>query len=145
MGRLVDFDRPLSDEDKEYLRSRGRGGEILANERQFGEGGEGESPENPKYDLEARAAATHDVGGALLPGQVLDHDTGRVVPLSEFSDGSPDEGDVDDDIVEEIEGLTVPELKERLDEEGVEYESSAKKADLQDTLAIHMHNQRHEA
>ena len=70
MGRLIDFNGPLSDEDKEYLRSRGRGHEIDANDRQFSEGGEGADPVNEKYDLEARAAATHDVGGAPLPGTV---------------------------------------------------------------------------
>ena len=78
MGRVVDFDRPLTDEDKEYLRSRGRGSEIDANERQFAEG----APEGvQKYDTEAREAADYDVGGAPLPGRVLDYDTGRVIPL----------------------------------------------------------------
>jgi hypothetical protein len=143
MGRLIDFNAPLSDEDKEYLISRGRGHEIDANDRQFGEGGEGADPVNVKYDLEARAAATHDVGGAPLPGQILDHDTGRVIPLSEFSDGAPDEGDVDDDIVEEVESLTVAELKERLRKEKVEFDSQANKAELQDALAIHLHDKRH--
>ena len=143
MGRVINFDGPLSDEDKEYLRSRGRGHEIDANDRQFGEGGEGADPVNVKYDLAAREAADYDVGGAPLPGRVLDHDTGRVIPLSEFTDGSPDEGDVDDDIVEEVEALNVAELKARLNKEKVEFPSNANKADLQDALAIHLHDKRH--
>jgi hypothetical protein len=143
MGRVIDFNAPLSDEDKEYLQSRGRGHEIDANERQFAEGGEGADPVNQKYNLAEREAADYDVGGAPLPGRVLDHDTGRVIPLSDFSDGSPDEGDVDDDIVEEVEALNVSELKARLDKEKVAYESNAKKADLQDALAIHLHDKRH--
>jgi HeH/LEM domain len=143
MGRLIDFNAPLSDEDKEYLRNRGRSSEIDANERQFAEGGEGADAVNPKFDTEARAQADYDVGGAPLPGSILDVDTGRVVPRQSLGDGVPDEGDVDDDIVDEVEALTVPELKQRLDKEKVEYESNAKKADLQDALAIHLHDKRH--
>lgn len=143
MGRLIDFNGPLSDEDKEYLQSRGRGSEIDANERQFGEGGEGADPEKLAFDTEARANADYDVGGAPLPGSILDTDTGRVIPKQEFAEGSPDEGDVDDDIVEEVEALNVEELKARLRKEDVPFESTAKKADLQDALAIHLHDQRH--
>jgi hypothetical protein len=143
MGRLIDFNAPLSDEDKEYLINRGRGHEIEANDRQFGEEGEGADPENPKYDLETRAQATHDVGGAPLPNVTLDHDLGRVISSQEFNEGIPDEGDVDDDIVEEVEGMNVEELKARLKKENVAFDSGAKKADLQDTLAIHLHEKRH--
>jgi hypothetical protein len=140
MGRLIDFSQPLSDEDKEYLQSRGRGDEIAANDRQFAEG----APEGiQKFDTDVRDSADYDVGGAPLPGRTLDVDTGRVIPLSDFSEGTPDEGDVDDDIVEEVESLNVAELKARLDKEKVEYESNAKKADLQDALAIHLHDKRH--
>ena len=140
MGRLIDFSQALSDEDKEYLETRGRGSEIEANERQFGEG----APEGvQKFDTEVRNAADYDVGGAPLPGSILDTDTGRVIPRSEFSDGAPDEGDVDDDIVEEVEALNVEELKARLKKENVPVEAGAKKADLQDALAIHLHDKRH--
>ena len=143
MGRLIDFNQPLSDEDKEYLISRGRGHEIDANERQFGEGGEGADPQKQAFDTEARSQADYDVGGAPLPGSILDTDTGRVIPRQSFSEGQPDDGDVDDDIVEEVEALNVAELKERLRAEGVPFESDAKKADLQDALAIYLHDQRH--
>ena len=140
MGRAVDFSKPLSDEDREYLESRGRGSEILANDRQFAEG----EPEGvQKFDTEVRDAADYDVGGAPLPGSVLDVDTGRVIPRSEFTDGVPDEGDVDDDIVDEVESLNVAQLKERLKKEKVEVDSQANKADLQDALAIHLHDKRH--
>ena len=62
--------------------------------------------------------------------------------MSEFTD-APDEGDVDDDIVDEVESLNVAELKARLKKENVEVDSGANKADLQDALAIHLHNKRH--
>jgi hypothetical protein len=140
MGRLINFDEKLSDEDKEYLQSRGRGNEIIENDRRFAEG----APEGvQKFDTEARAQADYDVGGAPLPGSILDTDTGRVIPRQEFTDGAPDEGDVDDDIVEEVESLNVAELKARLREEGVAVESGANKAELQDALAIHLHDKRH--
>lgn len=36
MGRHIDLSRPLSDEDREYLMSRSREGEVIVNDRQFG-------------------------------------------------------------------------------------------------------------
>lgn len=41
MSRDIDLNKPLSKEDKAYLRSRTREHEILVNERQFGPNGEG--------------------------------------------------------------------------------------------------------
>lgn len=90
MGRVIDQNKPFSEEDKEYLRQRGRSYLIPANERRFGENGElagtpeadDAGPDNhgisPFYSAEDRAAAVYDVGGAPLPGTVLDYDTGRV-------------------------------------------------------------------
>lgn len=86
MGRVIDQNKPFSDTDKEYLRSRGRGYLIHANERRFGTNGEkyveGDGIDNhaisPFYAPAERAAAVYDVGGAPLPGTVLDYDTGRV-------------------------------------------------------------------
>lgn len=86
MGRHVDLNSPLSAEDKEYLRLRGREYLIPANERRFGSDGTqledgdvaGQPQQNPLYDTEVRNRAVYDQGGAPLPGTVLDHDTGRV-------------------------------------------------------------------
>lgn len=88
MGRKVDLDSPLSEEDKAYLRERGRDYLIPANERRFGVDGTrvpeaheqaGGSAQSPFYDNDSRQKAVYDVGGAPLPGAVLNHDTGRVL------------------------------------------------------------------
>lgn len=87
MGRFVDLDKPLSQEDREYLQSRGRGYLLYANERRFGTPDNPREPEehekagapsqSPFYDTQARDRAVYDVGGASLPGTTLDYDTGR--------------------------------------------------------------------
>lgn len=87
MGKQVDLNQPLSEEDKQYLTERGRGYLIAANERRFGVDGTktpepGEEAGNhaisPFYNQAEREAAVYDKGGAPLPGTVLDYDTGRV-------------------------------------------------------------------
>ena len=45
MSRNVDLNKPLSDEDREYLASRSRHHEIIVNDRMFGPGGSGPEPE----------------------------------------------------------------------------------------------------
>ncbi len=175
MGRLVDLNSPLSEEDKEYLRSRGRGYLIFANERRFGKDGKREPEEwekagapsqSPFYDTQERDRAVYDRGGAPLPGTTLDYDTGRAydrdngvivepnLPVTSpghyatrlepegFESYDEDGSDIDEDIAEEVTSLTVPQLKDRLDSAGVEYEHTDKKADLQDKLAIHLQDKR---
>jgi hypothetical protein len=87
MGKQINLDEPLSVEDREYLKSRGRGYLIPANERRFGtpddpkepdEFDGGASAQSPFYDSQKRAKAVYDVGGAPLPDVVLDYNTGRV-------------------------------------------------------------------
>lgn len=88
MGRFVDLNSRLSEEDKEYLKQRGRGYLIPANERRFGTNDEPREPEDfekegsnalsPFYNPEDREAAVYDVGGAPLPDTTLDYNTGRV-------------------------------------------------------------------
>jgi hypothetical protein len=86
MGRFVDLDKPLSEEDKDYLRSRGRAYLIPANERRFGEDGKrkpedhekaGAPAQSPFYDTQERDRAVYDTGGAPLPDSTLDYNTGR--------------------------------------------------------------------
>ena len=88
MGRFVDLNSPLSQEDKDYLEKRGRGYLIPANERRFGKDGTkepaphevaGAAAQSPFYDTQERDRAVYDVGGAALPGTTLDYDTGRVL------------------------------------------------------------------
>jgi hypothetical protein len=62
---------------------------------------------------------------------------------SGFSSTSDGDDDIDDDIVEEIQAIpNKTELKKRLDKEGVEYEASGSREELEDALAIHLQDQR---
>lgn len=177
MGRFIDLDKPLSEEDRAYLISRGRDYVIPANERRFGTPDDPREPEeweaagapavSPFYDTQERDKAVYDTGGAPLPNTTLDYNTGRVLdrdngllvepvhaghtpgayPLDSaqqfFGEGRDEDGsDIDEDIAEEVTSLKVAELKERLESEGVEYDVSDKKDDLQDRLAIHLQDQR---
>lgn len=171
MGRFVDLNSPLSEDDKSYLRSRGRGYLIFANERRFGEDGTrvpeaheaaGAPSQSPFYDTQARDRAVYDRGGAPLPGTTLDYDTGRVfdrdngvrvepaMPVTSpgmyatnpFNSTDEYASDIDDDIADEVTGLTVAALKERLSAAGVEIDHDDKKADLQDKLAIYLQDER---
>ena len=85
MGRVIDQNKPFSEEDKQYLRQRGRGHLVTINERIFGKDGDVVPDDfvdnhavSPFYNSEEREAAVYDVGGAPLPGAVLDYNTGRV-------------------------------------------------------------------
>jgi len=172
MGIQIDHDSPYSEEVKAYLRERGRGYLIPANERRFGVDGTrvpephetaGAPAVSPFYDSTARERAIYDVGGAPLPGAVLDYDTGRVADRENgvlveysgpghtpgihnpaqsyepegFSSVSDDEDDIDDDIVEFVTGLKSKAIvQEKLSELGVGYESDANRARLDEQLAI---------
>lgn len=88
MGILIDHNRRYTEDERNYLIARGRGYLLPANERRFGTNENPRDPEpHEQYDSEAispfyqsqdRQAAVYDVGGAPLPGAVLDYDTGRV-------------------------------------------------------------------
>jgi len=88
MGLVIDHNHRYTQEERDYLNRRGRGYLIPANERRFGTLENPKEPEpfeqhdsnaiSPFYQNEAREAAVYDVGGAPLPGAVLDYDTGRV-------------------------------------------------------------------
>lgn len=157
MGRLIDLDHPLSDEDKQYLRDRGRAHEIPANERRFGVNGD-ESPvegeeagapaDSATFDTDQRDEAFLDVGGAPLPGQILDADTGRVVPLTartdEGFDVTSEEGDdFDPTIIAEVEAISnVTELKKRLKDEDIEFSSTDNRDELENKLIIGLQDKR---
>jgi hypothetical protein len=89
MARQVDLNSPLSQEDVDYLISRGRRYQLHANFRRFGPPGDyhepaegeeaGQPPRSVFYDEDERNQAVYDTGGAPLPGTTLDYDTGRVL------------------------------------------------------------------
>ena len=171
MGRQVNLEAPLSQDDKDYLVSRGRGYLIFANERRFGADGTrqpeehelaGAPSQSPFYDSQERAKAVYDVGGVALPGTVLDYDSGRVLDRENgvaveytgpghtpggfepegFSSYSDEDDHIDDDIVEEVLGLHVAGLKGRLTTLDIEVDPKDKKEDLQNKLAIALQDAR---
>lgn len=144
MGRYIDPNKPFTKEDKEFLESRGRGYQIVENERRFGVDGEsvpedheaeGLPPVNEQFSHNSRGEASVDLGGAPI---VLGPDTGRVAVRENgvYGEGEevPDDS-IDDDIVEKVEAMNVAELKAELDELGVEYDKKALKEELQNELA----------
>lgn len=152
MGRYIDPNKPYSEEDKEFLRSRGRGYAIVENERRFGVDGEGVPedheaeglpPANEQFSHNSRGEATVDLGGAPI---VLGPDTGRVAVRENgvYGEGEevPEEDTIDDDIVADVEGMKVADLKAKLDEMGVEYDKAALKEDLQNELANALQDER---
>jgi len=59
MSRSIDLTKPLSDEDKRYLRIRGRENEVLENESQFAaepedDDSEPDGPLEPPYDQHSK-------------------------------------------------------------------------------------------
>jgi hypothetical protein len=171
MGRQVDLDSPLSADDKQYLRDRGRGYLIPANERRFGEDGT-RTPEDHEsvgvtaqslfYDNQERDKAVYDVGGAPLPGVVLDHDSGRAYDREngvtvEFSgpghtpggyslegfneqaldeQGRPVDDNFDEDITSYVVDLDLGELRAELKEHGINFSNAAKLDNLRDKLVV---------
>jgi hypothetical protein len=172
VGIPINHDQPYTEEVKAYLRERGRGYLIPANERRFGEDGTrvpeahesvGTTVVSPFYDPAGREKALYDVGGAPLPGTVLDYDTGRVADrengvLAEytgpghtpgahdlskqfepegFESVSDEDDDIDDDIVSFVTGLkTKSDVQKRLTDLGTGFESDANRQRLDELLAI---------
>lgn len=172
MGIPVDHNQPYTEEIKAYLRERGRGYLIHANERRFGVDGT-RTPEpheaagapavSPFYDFNEREKAVYDVGGAPLPGTVLDYDTGRIADRNNgvlveytgpghtpgaydvnksaeaegFNSQSDDDDDIDDDIVEYVTKLKSKTLvQEKLTALGISYDSGATRQETDECLAI---------
>jgi hypothetical protein len=174
MGKQIDHDHRYTEDEKEYLRSRGRGYLIAVNERKYGtEDDPTDTPEGPQesitYDDANRQKAVYDVGGAPLPGTTLDHNTGRVMDrdngqLLEYTgpghtpgaydlrgrrepegfDSRSDAGDdIDEDIVEEVLGISnKEEVKKRLKKEKVEFSSDDDRDTLNERLAIALQDKR---
>lgn len=172
MGIQIDHNVPYTDDVKAYLRERGRAYLIPANERRFGEDGTrvpephesvGAPAVSPFYDSEERDRAVYDVGGAPLPGAVLDYNTGRaadrnngvlveytgpghtpgahdigsIVEPEGFDSRSDDDDDIDEDIVNFVTGLkTKGVIQSKLTEFGVGYETDANRHRLEELLAI---------
>lgn len=88
MGRFVDLSRPITDDEREYLMSRSREGEVEVNDRQFGhlkpEEKEAEQDQaeldHQEEEAERKAfeAAVEDADAQSFPEWIVD----KVEPLT---------------------------------------------------------------
>ena len=165
MGRFINPDEPMSDEDKEFLRGRARGDEVIENERRFPPDGEPEPheaagfmPSKPGYDYHAQADKIEDAGG-LEVQRIPTDDQGRPM-VAEYGyadviakvddvegdkseDDSDDEEGIDDDILNRVMDLTVEELKDEL--EALDEKKSGNKDELVERLANRLQDDRDKA
>lgn len=169
MGRYINPDVPMSDEDKEFLRGRARGDEVIENERRFPPGGhpveheaEGFMPTKVGYDYQKQADKIEDAGGLQVEriptddeGRPLVAEYGYVEGITRIDDdddepqadvpshtpeADPESDDIDDDILDRVLDLTVEELKAELEELGEK--KSGNKEELIDRLANALQDKR---
>ena len=167
MGRFINPDEPMSDEDKEFLRGRARGDEVIENERRFPPDGEPEPheaagfmPSKPGYDYHTQADKIEDAGG-LEVQRIPTDDQGRpmvaeygyadvIAKVDELESDEPEsdepegEGDgIDDDILDKVMEMTVEELKDEL--EALDEKKSGNKDELVERLANRLQDDRDKA
>lgn len=92
MSKQVDLSRPITDEEREYLRIRAREDDIIANDRQFGH----------LKDAEKRK----------LRGEAEDADQEEAEFQAQFDYDEEDE--FDPELVAQVAPLTVKDLKARI-------------------------------
>lgn len=117
MSRQIDYDKPLSDDDRQYLKDRGQGHVIKWMDEQFGNG---------KSD------------GEDSDEQVQQNQGDESTDTSSSGYGGEHSG-YDPDDVAYVETLTVEELKGDLGKAGLS--TSGLKADLQKRLLDHLAKQ----
>ena len=146
MGKYIDPDQPMSEEDKIFLRKRARGYEVIENERRFPPGEKpaeheqaGFMPSKIGYDYEAQAQKTEDAGGRQIERIPVDENGHPILP--EYGYGSDsDEDEIDDDIIAKVLEYNVEELKEELKKVG--QKTSGNKDELIDRLANALQDKR---
>lgn len=146
MGRYINPDQPMSDDVKEFLRGRGRGDEVIENERRFPPGGSpapheeaGFMPTKPGYNYLEQAEKTEDAGGRQIERLPVDSEGHPIVPEYGYDDPD-DEGDLDDDILNKVIDMNVDELKADLKRLGEK--TSGNKDELIDRLANALQDER---
>lgn len=112
MGRYIDPDQPMSDEDKEFLRGRSRGDEVIENERRFPPDGEpapheaaGYMPTKPGYDYQKQADKIEDAGGLQVERIPVDDEGRPMIKEYGYVEGitheSAFDSEIDDDKIAE--------------------------------------------
>lgn len=108
MSKQIDFSKPLSDEDRQYLLDRGQDAVV--------------DRVDESHARKGKKAAEQPAAAAAAESE----------PDTEwFGPARPEDGGTDEDW---LEAWTVPQLKAQLDFYKVQYKSSASKQDLKDAL-----------
>lgn len=167
MGRFINPDQKMSDDDKAFLRGRAREDEVIENERRFPDDAEpaaheadGYMPTKVGYDYEKQAAKIEDAGGIMIE-RIPTDDEGRPMveeygyvnaivkddgdddddePQSPAEPADADGDDLDDDILDKVLEMNVEELKTELEKRKAHV--SGNKDELVDRLANLMQDER---
>lgn len=123
MGRYINPDEPMSDVDKEFLKGRSRGDEVIENERRFPPDGEaapheaaGFMPTKIGYDYEKQAQKVEDAGGLEVQRIPTDEQGRPMVEEYGYVEGTFHVDDLpaddDDDEVEVVDDETPADTDE---------------------------------
>lgn len=129
MGRYIDPDQPMSDEDKEFLRGRSRGDEVIENERRFPPDGEaapheaaGYMPTKPGYDYNKQADKIEDAGGLQVERIPTDDEGRPMIKEYGYVEGitheSAFDSEIDDDKIAEEQAAVDDDDEESSDDDG---------------------------
>lgn len=150
MSKVIDHESKYSDEDREYLLARGQTALVQQNERRFGPAGDGADDFDPEQagrnldSVNAKQAVVENREAAAEQAKTVEGEPYRdpapaMLPATgdelDAVDGAGGEEGIDDDIASFAEGLTVAELKARLDDAEVDYPAKAKHDDLAELYA----------
>ena len=124
MGRRIDLSRPLSDEDKAYLRSRARGYQVDLNEKLFAHLGE-DGRQALREEMEAGDAEEERANAELI------------AQLEE-------EGEFDEDLILQVSRYDVNLLRQKLKDLGEEdsLQPGQSKRELQELLLNRLQDDR---
>jgi hypothetical protein len=126
MSREIDFEKPLSDEDKEWLHEMSMDWRIEENDRRFDK----EYQESEGYRPEEDANKSASVPRQPANFATDQFATGPVYPVVESVNAAPATQEVVEEV--DVEELTVEELKDEL--RGLDQPTTGTKAELQKRL-----------
>lgn len=107
MSKMIDFDKPLSDEDRAWLHGRSLDWKVEANDRRFG---------NPAKRKGRVALSSADVSADVPDAE---HDASAVVPSVPVPGEDIDLSRFDKNLVTQVKGLDDKALAEELQFRGV--------------------------